>query len=118
MLTDLKLQKLLYYAQGIAIKYTGKPLFNENLVAWDLGPVVPKVYNKYKKYGKKPIDEPIEKPNFENNDIEVILKDVYEDYGQFSASKLVKMTHDETPWKETPKNNVISIDKMRAFFAR
>ncbi len=118
LLTDLKLQKLLYYAQGTAIKYTGKSLFNESLVAWDLGPVVPEVYNKYKKYGKKPIDEPMEKPNFGNNDVEVILKDVYEDYGQFSAFKLVEMTHNEAPWKETPKNDVILIDKIRSFFAR
>ncbi len=119
LLTSLKLQKLLYYAQGIAIKYTGKSLFNENLVAWDLGPVVPEVYNRYKKYGKNPINESITMPNFgDNNDIEVILKDVYEDYGQYSAFKLVEMTHNETPWKETPKNNVISIDKMRNFFAR
>lgn len=117
-LTDLKLQKLLYYAQGTAIKYTGKPLFNENLVAWDLGPVVPEVYNRYKQYGKNPIDEPITMPNFGDNDVEVILKDVHEDYGQYSAFKLVEMTHNETPWKETPKNNVISLDKMREFFAR
>ncbi len=51
LLTDLKLQKLLYYAQGIAIKYTGKALFNENLVAWDLGPVVPEVRSR----GLRPI---------------------------------------------------------------
>ncbi len=118
LLTDLKLQKLLYYAQGIAIKYTGKALFNENLVAWDLGPVVPEVYNRYKNYGKNPIDEPIAMPNFGDNDVEVILKDVHEDYGQYSAFKLVEMTHNETPWQETSKNNIISIDKMREYFAR
>lgn len=118
LITNLKLQKLLYYAQGTAIKYTGKSLFNESIVAWDLGPVVVEVYNGYKRYGRKPIDESMEAPIFDNNDVEVILKDVFEDYGQFSTSKLVEMTHNETPWKETSKNNVISLDKMRKFFSR
>lgn len=117
LLSDLKLQKLLYYAQGTAIKYTGKPMFSEDIVAWKLGPVVPEVYNKYKSYGRKPIDEAIEKPEFDN-DTEVILMDVCEEYGQFAASKLVDMTHGETPWKETPQNSVITIKKMEDFFAR
>lgn len=118
LLTNLKLQKLLYYAQGTAIKYTGKPLFAENLIAWKLGPVVGEVYDKYKQYGRNPIDETYDIPKFDNNDIEVILQDVYDEYGQYSASKLVDMTHEESPWKDTLQSSVISIDKMIAFFAR
>lgn len=117
LLTDLKLQKLLYYAQGTAIKYTGRLLFAENIAAWRLGPVVPEVYDMYKSYGRNPIDEKIEKPEFDN-DTEVILQDVYEEYGQFSASKLVEMTHEEMPWKDTPLNSDISVEKMIDFFAR
>ena len=56
-------------------------------------------------------------PEFEN-DIRVILEDVYEDYGQYSAWKLVEMTHNESPWLETEKNSIITVEKMREFFAR
>ncbi|MCM1577298.1 MAG: DUF4065 domain-containing protein [Ruminococcus sp.] len=117
LMTGLKLQKLLYYAQGTAIKYTGSPLFFESIAAWELGPVVPEVYNKYKAYGRKPIDEPKQKPLFDN-DTEAVLADVLEEYGQFSASKLLDMTHAESPWKDTPKNSVITLEKMRDFFGR
>ena len=116
-LTDLKLQKLLYYAQGISIKYTGKTLFNEKIVAWKHGPVVKEVYDVYKKFGREPIKEDIESISI-NGDVEVILKDVYEEYGQFSAGKLVDMTHNESPWKKTSINNVISLEKMYDFFGR
>lgn len=116
-LTPLKLQKLLYYAQGTAIKYTGKTLFTEPIYAWQHGPAVPTVYEQYKNYGKKPIDENFPLPEF-NNDVNIILQDVYEDYGQFSAWKLVEMTHNEDPWCETPKNGKISLEKMNEFFSR
>lgn len=116
-LTDLKLQKLLYYAQGIAIKYTGKTLFNESICAMQYGPVVKEVYDKYKSYGRKPIDENVKAPVFEN-DVTVILEDVFDEYGQFSAWKLVEMTHNESPWAETTRNCIITVDKLKKFFTR
>ena len=45
-LTNLKLQKLVYYAQGIHLAIYGKPLFNEAIKAWEHGPVVPELYRK------------------------------------------------------------------------
>lgn len=57
LLTHLKLQKLLYYAQGVFLAYTGgNSLFDENIMAWEHGPVVPEVYTQYKPYGKTGID--------------------------------------------------------------
>lgn len=108
----------MYYAQGVSLKYTGKTLFTESIYAWQHGPVVTEVYNEYKHYGKKSIDEQVDLPEFGNNNIEVILQDVYEDYGQFSAWKLVDMTHNEPTWKDTPEGNVITVSKMKAFFGR
>lgn len=115
--TNLKLQKLLYYAQGLSLKYTGKPLFNDNIEAWQHGPVVPVVYHEYKQYGGKGIDKNVDMPHFDEN-TEIILKDVYEDYGQYSAWKLRDMTHEEPPWKETPQNVAIPLYKMYQFFGR
>lgn len=98
-LTNLKLQKMLYYAQGMHLSYYGSPLFNEKIEAWQYGPVVHKAYNEFKKYKDMPI------PHFEynkQNDIDNkkdFLDEVYIKYGKYSASKLCKLTHEKTsPW--------------------
>jgi uncharacterized phage-associated protein len=40
VISNLKLQKLLYYAQGFYLAIYGKALFEEDIVAWEHGPVV------------------------------------------------------------------------------
>jgi uncharacterized phage-associated protein len=48
-LSNLKLQKLVYYAQGFHLALTEKPLFDEAIEAWEHGPVVPGLYHKLKR---------------------------------------------------------------------
>jgi len=49
---NLTLQKLLYYSQAThLVMRDRKPLFDDEIEAWDIGPVVPSVYNKYKHHG-------------------------------------------------------------------
>lgn len=48
LLSNMKLQKLLYYQQGFHLAYFGTPLFNEDIVAWQYGHVVPEVYDAFK----------------------------------------------------------------------
>lgn len=48
-ISNLKLQKLLYYAQGTFLAITNSPLFGDAIEAWMHGPVVPSVYHAYKK---------------------------------------------------------------------
>lgn len=50
-ITNLKLQKVLYFAQVYYLAKLGKPFFRENLEAWNYGPVVPEVYRKFKRIG-------------------------------------------------------------------
>lgn len=117
VITNLKMQKLLYYAQGFALALFDKPLFDENFEAWQHGPVVPSVYHKYKQHGSNPLPK-IE--NFSLNkytiDEQNLLNQVFKEYGQFSAWKLRDMTHEEPPWKNTPLNGIIDKDKMRQYF--
>ena len=47
-LTNMKLNKLLYFAQGYYLKKYGRPLFDNAIEAWEHGPVVPEVYSAYK----------------------------------------------------------------------
>src|SRR5690242_15886829 len=94
-ITHLKIQKLLYYVQGLHLAVYGKALFPESIEAWDHGPVVPEIYSMYKGYKNKPLPDP-EKSHYglftkEQRDL---IRDVYSVYGQFSAWKLRNMTHD------------------------
>ena len=49
--SNLKLQKLCYYAQGLCSAMRGAPLFVDRIEAWDHGPVVPTLYHEYKQHG-------------------------------------------------------------------
>jgi uncharacterized phage-associated protein len=117
-MSNLKLQKLLYYAQGfhLAIK-SGYPLFSEDVLAWTYGPVVRSVYNAFKEYDAGSIPKPADfDPNVIPEDTAEILDDVFNVYGQFSAWRLVEMTHEEPPWRDTELNEVITREAMRDFF--
>ena len=108
--SNLKLQKLIYYAQGYHLGLYRHPLFADTIEAWEHGPVVPEVYRFYKKHGSAPIPIP--------DDID-FSDDVYKTVGQFSAWRLREMTHEEPPWKEardTGISNTISQDSMRDYF--
>lgn len=115
-ITNLKLQKLLYYAQGYFLAKKGAPLFNDNILAWEHGPVVRNVYNIYKENGSKGIEYDKDFNINIDNETEEILQDVYEEYGQYTAWKLRNMTHEESPWLTTPRNEVICKSKIEEYF--
>ncbi|HAT4175277.1 putative phage-associated protein [Clostridium perfringens] len=122
-ISNLKLQKLLYYAQGVYLAITEKPLFSEEIVAWEHGPVVKNVYYKFRKNGGNIINY-----NPEEEDRAIItkieedeaardtLEFVAEEFGQYAAWKLRDMTHEEKPWLSTKQNNVISNELIKGYF--
>ena len=86
LMTNMKLQKMLYYQQGFHLAYFGTPLFEEDIEAWMYGPVVPSVYEKYKGFGQQGI-EPDRKQEFTfENEIEgSLFNEVCKVYGAYSA---------------------------------
>ncbi len=115
--SHLKLQKLLYYAQGFHLAMTGSPLFEDEICAWQHGPVVPNVWEQYKGYGRQGIEPPTDFDlNRYDAETQSILEQVWTVYGQFSAWKLRDLTHTEPPWKETPTRENISHAKMMRYF--
>ena len=112
-ITPLKLQKLLYYIQGIASKVYDKPAFNNNIYAWSYGPVVEDIYQIYK--GKKPIVTMTDEVKL-NEGLNKIVDIVIESYGQIESKKLIDLTHNETPWSNTEKDNIISFDLIKEYF--
>ncbi len=118
LMSNLKLQKLVYYAQGFSLAIFDKPLFDEQIEAWAHGPVVPDLYHRCKEYGPNSIPRPEEIDiSIYDEDICELLNEVYKVYGQFSAWKLRNMTHEEPPWKNNyPTPRLISHNEMKEYF--
>ena len=116
-ISSLKLQKLLYYCQGFNLGAYDRPLFKEEVEAWEHGPVVVPVWHRYRKYGSTAIavPEPLIDTSISDEQMRLAEK-VYDAYGQYSAWKLRNLTHQEPPWLNTPRNHVIPHKLMRAHF--
>jgi uncharacterized phage-associated protein len=117
-LTNLKLQKLLYFSQAEYYLKNNKSLFSDEIEAWDYGPVVPNVYHKYKSCGSFPITvfDNWEKTNALSTEIIKFVEAIWEKWGKFSASYLVEITHKkDSPWKKYYKsgNCVIPVTELR-----
>jgi len=121
LVSNLKLQKLVYYAQGFSLALHDEPLFSEPIEAWMHGPVVRELYTAYKACGSAAIPAPegFDVGIFSKKQLQ-LLSDVYGVYGQYSAWKLRELTHSEAPWKDNYSEGVasqeISQDEMKAYF--
>ena len=120
IISNLKLQKLLYYMQGFFIAVFDKKLFENEIEAWQYGPVVREMYEHFKEFGSGAITlaEDAEISNLSQEDNQ-LFDDVMEEYGQFSAVKLMNMTHEELPWKKVFNENPqgeISYDLLKEYF--
>ena len=117
MMTNLKLQKLLYYTQGFHLAIFDQPIFAEEIKAWQYGPVVEPVYRSYKKYGRNALPE---SDDFNPEIIDVtdreLIDEVYGVYGKYTGTVLANITHQEKPWMSTELNQTITHDLMRDYF--
>ncbi|GAB1543762.1 DUF4065 domain-containing protein [Scytonema sp. NUACC21] len=122
-ISNLKLQKLVYYAQAWHLALYNEPLFEEDFEAWVHGPVIPKLYGEYKKFSWRPIFQEVQQPELSES-IRNFLNEVAEVYFVCDAYELELMTHQEDPWliarKSLPPdascNEVISKESMREYY--
>jgi uncharacterized phage-associated protein len=121
VLTNLKLQKLLYYVQAWYLALHDRPLFAEKFEASDLGPIEPTAFREFSAFVDQPIRlwvRNLEPPKAIRSHIEEVL----EVYGRFSAFDLERLARDEEPWKaarlslENRGSATISNDVMKQFY--
>lgn len=127
-LTPLKLQKILYYAQGYYLAINDVELFREEFQAWTHGPANPKIYDKYKKYGYNSIDYPSNKPKKISDELLKFLYDIWNTFGIFDGKYLEKLTHSEEPWIKARRKakcqdgesctEIITKESMKNFFKK
>jgi uncharacterized phage-associated protein len=117
---NLKLQILLYYAQGYALAHLGQPLFVEPIEAWGTGPVVTAIWDAYQTYGDRTLPRPDDFDPFSVAPAgRMILERVYVDYGSLADWQLLQQVmRQESPWRDTPRDTVIPLDRLRAHFIR
>jgi uncharacterized phage-associated protein len=110
-ISNLKLQKLLYFVQGEAIKQHGICAFEEEIEAWDYGPVVRSVYDRFKVFGAGPINRDYDTPTI-TGDIKIVIDTVIDKYANASAWRMVQETHKpDTPWYNAFQNGEAIISK-------
>ena len=122
-ISNLKLQKLLYYSQAWFLAIYKQPLFEEEIEAWVHGPVVPRVFQCYRgfKWGLLPRQAGI----VVSQELRSHLEEVWRVYGSFSAYDLERLTHSEDPWKQArtglppdaSSHNIITKDAMQHYYS-
>lgn len=108
-ITNLKLQKILYFAQSASLALYERPLFEEEIEAWKFGPVVPTIYQEYKKFGNAPLKLDECKDDEIDADTTTLLENIWTIFGKFSAAELVNITHNHSPWKDAFYSNKANI---------
>lgn len=124
-ISNMKLQKLLYFAQGHSYALRNQRLIDESAQAWDYGPVYPSVYSAFRRFGAGNItalaeddadpanwfndDDPDYVPSTvatpEGQDVNQFLDAVWNAYKGKSALRLSEMSHvADGPWAKARKN--------------
>ena len=122
--TNLKLQKLVYYAQAWHLAIHNEALMEEvEFEAWIHGPVIHELWNKYRNYSYKPINEEVTPPELDARS-DQFLEEVGEVYLDKDAYTMELMSHREDPWilarngyaDNERCTNTISEESMRTYF--
>lgn len=122
-LTPMKLQKMIYFAQGWYLAYYQENLIDDFFVRWKYGPVVTSLYHEFKEYGAQPISgyggHIIEenglyvhkRPIVNKDDVDAwgVIDEIIRVYGKFSGVELSVMTHRQgSAWALKEEGTVIT----------
>ncbi|MCQ2322537.1 MAG: DUF4065 domain-containing protein [Bacteroidales bacterium] len=119
-ISNLKLQKILYFVQAEFLVAKDQPCFAESIEAWDFGPVVPDVYHRYKIYGSANIPYIAQNESFPFScEDQGLIDGIIDECAKYSASTLVEITHNQAPWKDAYRpycNAFISNESIKNYF--
>lgn len=122
-MTNMKVQKLLYYSQSLHLALYDEPLFEAEIQAWRYGPVCPPAYRFYSNFEAKQLPVPSKESLWQlPKEKQELLAEIWGYFGSHHAYKLSDMTHGEFPWKkarrgllpEASSTEPILLDDMKA----
>lgn len=99
IISPLKLQKILYFVQADFLVSTGKPCFSDEIFAYDYGPVIPSVYQKYKIYGGGFIPCRYSDSFIISKADKERINEMVDLCQPYSATELTAIIHQQAPWK-------------------
>lgn len=113
---EMKLHKLLYFAQRESLIQNRKPLFDAVFYGWKFGPILKEIRAAYRDnlfYEVIPEDVAAS--------ISAIMDKVFEEYAGKDSWSLSRLTHGELAWKNSRKgipdgensDNPMSLDDMK-----
>lgn len=119
IISNLKLQKILYFIQANFLILKNKKCFEENIESCDFGVIIPKVYNKYRVFGASSI------PNFNIcKSFNIKKKDkklinlIVNKCSSYSNGQLLDIIIQQTPWENAYKNKTyIDVKDIMQFFS-
>jgi len=135
--SNLQLQKILYYVQAAFLVEEDRPCFSDEIINWSYGPVVEIVYREYRNFGHNVITEQNKyeellydkaknqiifkektfSPDiFSNQDI-VLIDKITDIYYKCDAFDLVEKTHNEDPWKNSNVNEEITNKIIKEYYS-
>lgn len=138
IISNLKLQKLLYFIQVYFLIETKKPCFNETIEAWDFRPVIPVAYDEYKGYAGTHIPHIKQYIEYDKNNIwntkrvdynnNMILIDdkklinaIVDKLENYTSTDLVTLTQNQKPWVnvyESDSHNEITNQSLYEYFSK
>lgn len=116
-ISNLQLQKLLYFCWIDYYNKLGESLFPDTFVAWTLGPAIVSVYHEYCSYGGRPIFK--RKGSFPDGPNKDVIDNCLKGYQGWSAFRLVDESHHKGgAWDNVYKDGqgkgaVISFDLIK-----
>lgn len=124
LLTPLKLQKLMFYADAWFMALYNGELTTERFQAWVHGPVALSQYHRFKENRWHPILDEVDMPEFDERSTNH-LREILDVFGPETGPALEMMTHSETPWLDArggipddePCNAYISKETTKKFYA-
>lgn len=116
-ISNLSLQKLVYFAHGLMLTRHGRPLVDGYFEAWEHGPVHPLLYETFKGHGRAAITAAATSRDFRTNSYKVVpapsdidsvdvIDEVLRAYGGRSPGYLVHLSHSKGgPWDAVANEN-------------
>lgn len=138
-ISNLKLQKLLYFIQVYFLVKHGKECFGSTIEAWAFGPVVPEAYREFKRFGGGEIP-PVKSwfvfeeegrlwsvRRIEYDDKAIRKRDkrrinqVVDLFANYSSSDMTELTLNQAPWEAAYKKapgSAIQNESLNVYFSQ
>ena len=115
VIDEMKLHKLLYFAQRESLAITNEPLFEGEFEGWKYGPVCKEIRNSITRDGIIDYDSDI------SDECKYIINNIILEYGALASWKLSELSHKEISWRNSRKgilegrngNKKLKLDDIR-----